>query len=102
MGLDAAHIRWHQAGGPSDESNGLALCVMHHKAFDLGAFTIRPDGILLVSDQVNGTTGMQDHLLAFHGRLIRRPQKPKWAPLVQHIAWHFREVFRGDARHLPD
>jgi putative restriction endonuclease len=101
MGLDAAHIRWHQAGGPSDESNGLALCVMHHKAFDLGAFTVRQDGTLLISDQVNGTTGLQDHLLAFHGRLIRKPQKPVWAPLAQHISWHFREVFRGDARHLP-
>jgi putative restriction endonuclease len=101
MGLDAAHIRWHQSGGPSDESNGLALCVMHHKAFDLGAFTIRADGIFLVSDQVNGTTGIQDHLLAFHGRLIRRPQNPEWAPLAQHIAWHYREVFRGDARYIP-
>jgi putative restriction endonuclease len=40
IALDAAHIRWHQAGGPDVESNGLALCVMHHKTFDLGAFTV--------------------------------------------------------------
>src|SRR5262249_538800 len=26
IALDAAHIRWHQAGGPDRESNGLALC----------------------------------------------------------------------------
>jgi putative restriction endonuclease len=39
IALDAAHIRWHQAGGPDVEGNGLALCVLHHKTFDLGAFT---------------------------------------------------------------
>jgi putative restriction endonuclease len=39
IGLDAAHIRWHQAGGPDTEVNGLALCVLHHKTFDLGAFS---------------------------------------------------------------
>ena len=33
VALDAAHIRWHQAGGPDTESNGLALCVVHHKLF---------------------------------------------------------------------
>jgi putative restriction endonuclease len=33
IALDAAHIRWHQAGGPAQESNGLALCVLHHKTF---------------------------------------------------------------------
>ena len=44
IALDAAHIRWHQAGGPDKESNGLALCVLHHKTFDLGAFTLGPEG----------------------------------------------------------
>jgi putative restriction endonuclease len=38
IALDAAHIRWHQAGGPDEECNGLALCVLLHKTFDLGAF----------------------------------------------------------------
>src|SRR5262249_61325836 len=33
IALDAAHIRWFQAGGPDGESNGLALCELHHKTF---------------------------------------------------------------------
>jgi hypothetical protein len=41
VALDAAHIRWHQAGGPDEEANGLALRVLHHKLFDLGAFTVK-------------------------------------------------------------
>jgi putative restriction endonuclease len=98
IALDAAHIRWHQFGGPDVESNGLALCVLHHKTFDLGAFTLA-DGVLLVSDQANGTTGFAEALTAFHGKPIRAAQHPDWRPLPHHLAWHKLEVFKGAARH---
>jgi putative restriction endonuclease len=98
IGLDAAHIRWHQAGGPESEDNGLALCVLHHKTFDLGAFTVA-DGLLLVSDQANGTSWFLESLMAFHGRPIREAQHPDWSPHPRHLEWHGREVFKGDARH---
>ena len=42
LGLEAAHIKWHAAGGPDIVSNGLALCVMHHKALDRGALGLTP------------------------------------------------------------
>src|SRR3954452_24963472 len=84
IALDAAHIRWHQAGGPETESNGFALCVLHHKTFDLGAFTVS-GGVLLVSDQANGTTGFQETLMAFHGKAIRDPQHPAWKPEPRHL-----------------
>jgi putative restriction endonuclease len=98
IALDAAHIRWHQAGGPDVESNGLALCVLHHKTFDLGAFTLT-DGVLVVSDQANGTAGFAEALMAYHGRPIRPPQHPDWRPEPKHVEWHGREVFKGEARH---
>jgi putative restriction endonuclease len=97
IALDAAHIRWHQAGGPETENNGLALCVLHHKTFDVGAFTVS-DGIMLVSDQVNGTAGFQETLLAYHGKPIRDPQHPDWRPEPVHLEWHAKEVFKGEAR----
>ena len=84
IALDAAHIRWHQAGGPETEDNGLALCVIHHKTFDLGAFTVR-DGVLLVSDQANGTSWFQEVLLAFHGKPIREAQHAGWQPNPRHL-----------------
>jgi putative restriction endonuclease len=99
IALDAAHIRWHQAGGPSTESNGLALCVLHHTTFDLGAFTIR-DGVVLVSDRANGTTGFLELLMAHHGKPVRAAQRPDWQPEPGHLDWHRREVFKGEARHL--
>jgi putative restriction endonuclease len=98
IALDAAHIRWHQAGGPDVENNGLALCVLHHKTFDLGAFTVA-DGVLLVSDQANGTTGFAESLMAYHGKPIRPAQHPDWRPMPHHLAWHKEEVFKGEARH---
>ncbi|WP_165068117.1 phosphorothioated DNA-binding restriction endonuclease [Paludisphaera rhizosphaerae] len=99
IALDAAHIRWHQAGGPETEDNGLALCVLHHKTFDLGAFTVQ-DGLLLVSDQANGSTGFQEALMAYHGKPIRTAQRPDWTPHPEHLGWHGREVFKGEARHV--
>lgn len=98
IALDAAHIRWHQAGGPDAENNGLTLCVLHHKTFDLGAFTVA-DGILLVSDHANGTSGFQELLMAHHGKPIRPPQHPDWRPHPGYLEWHGREVFKGKARH---
>jgi putative restriction endonuclease len=99
IALDAAHIRWHQAGGPDREANGLALCVLHHKTFDLGAFTLHPEGVLLVSDQANGTAGFHEALLRHHGKRVRAPQHPEWQPHADFLDWHGREVFKGAARH---
>jgi putative restriction endonuclease len=75
--LDAAHIRWHQAGGPDIEGNGLALCALHHKTFDLGAFTVR-EAVVLVSDTAHGTAGFEEWLMAHDGRPLRDPQRPDW------------------------
>jgi enterochelin esterase family protein len=78
--------------------NGLALCVLHHKTFDFGAFTVR-EGVRLVSDQADGTTGFQEALMDDHGKPIRDPQHPDWGPEPKHLDWHGREVFKGAARH---
>lgn len=29
-GIEAANIMWHTGAGPDEESNGLALCTLHH------------------------------------------------------------------------
>jgi putative restriction endonuclease len=98
VALDAAHIRWVQAAGPDVEANGLALCVLHHKLFDLGAFTLGKDGRLLVSDQAHGTGGFDECLMRHHGKEARRPQRHEWNPDPDYLDWHLREVFRGEAR----
>ncbi len=101
MGLEAAHIQWHQAGGPDEEQNGLALCSLHHKAFDLGAFTIHSDRVLLVSEQAHGQRGFDEWLLKFHGQPIRPPQRESYLPAGAYLYWHEREVFKRPPRELP-
>lgn len=99
VALDAAHIRWHQAAGPDTEDNGLALCSLHHKLLDLGAYTVSPQGVVLVSDQTTGTDGFAESLLRHHAKPIRLAQRPEWMPKPDHLDWHGREVFKGQARH---
>jgi putative restriction endonuclease len=76
--------------------------VLHHKLFDLGAFTLNVAGLLLVSDQVHGTEqGLSESLMRHHGNRVRPAQRPEWCPDSDFLAWHDREVFKGEARHLP-
>ncbi len=96
--LEAAHIKWHQASGPPIVPNGLALCVLHHKVFDLGAFTLTRELIVLVSDQATGLAGFTEHLLSYHGRELLKPVHPQDLPCPDFIDWHKDEVFRGVPR----
>lgn len=98
IGLEGAHIQWHQAGGPDEEPNGLALCALHHKAFDLGAFTIGDDLGLRLSAALHGGEAFDRGFLAHHGRAIRLPPDPGHRPGAPFLAWHRREVFREPAR----
>lgn len=95
VALEAAHIKWHQAGGPSTEENGLALCTMHHKLFDRGGVTLDPERRLVVSPWVNGSTGFEEWVLRFDRQPIRQPRSPDHVPLEEFVRWHVLEVFKG-------
>ena len=101
IALEAAHIKWYQAGGPDTEVNGIALCVLHHKLFDRGAFTISDDMKILVSTLAYGTVGFQEWLMNFHGNKITPPQRKSYYPDREFVDWHISEVFRGEHRELP-
>lgn len=98
LGLEAAHIRWHQARGPDEVPNGLALCVLHHKLLDRGALTIDETHRVQASELVTGGQGFEDWVLRFHGENLRPPLRRGDRPAAEHLAWHRREVFRGRAR----
>lgn len=97
-GLEAAHIMWRTVGGPDEESNGLALCVLHHKAFDLGAFTVEPDGQTIVCSQELSGTNKTEWLIGFHGSKIREPQSSRYFPAEQYLDWHRRTIFKEPKR----
>ncbi|MFC3016575.1 phosphorothioated DNA-binding restriction endonuclease [Virgibacillus litoralis] len=100
VGIEAAHIKWHQAGGPDQEENGLALCSLHHKLFDRGVFTISKDRKLIVSQDAHGTNGFKEMLLDYHGLIIRNPIEQVYYPNNSYLDWHVREVFKGPERYI--
>ena len=100
IGLEAAHIKWHQAQGPDVEENGLALCATHHKFFDFGALSLTDAGTIILSRQLSGSGDFTDRVLKHHGTAVRAPQDPEHAPGNEYISWHQEQVFKGPARAL--
>jgi putative restriction endonuclease len=98
LGLEAAHIKWRQAGGPDLVRNGLALCSLHHKALDLGGIGLSDELTLLVSEELRGHIGFDDAFLRFKGRQIRSPRRDEDLPQREFLAWHRSQVFRTPAR----
>ena len=99
VGLEAAHIRWVQAHGPDIEPNGLALCSLHHKLFDLGVFTVLPGQFMLVvSQHVTGSDEVRARLMGYHGAGIVLPQSRTSYPAAEFLAWHQGEVFKKPQR----
>jgi putative restriction endonuclease len=100
VGLEAAYIRWHKAGGPSTVNNGMALCSLHHKLFDRGAFTLTEGRRVLVSAELQGSAATEQWVTRYHGSKLRLPRRAANHPDPAFLDWHAREVFRGPARPL--
>jgi putative restriction endonuclease len=82
--LDAAHILpdSHPKGEPT-VPNGLALCKLHHAAFDSNIIGVRPDLVIQVSqkvlDEIDGPMLLHG-LQGFHGRSITVPRQQSLQP----------------------
>jgi putative restriction endonuclease len=50
--LDAAHIREDRDGGEPIVPNGVAMCAIHHRAFDSSLLGIRPDYVVEIREDV--------------------------------------------------
>lgn len=82
--LDAAHIKEDAEGGEPIVPNGLAMCAIHHRAFDAQVLGIRPDyQVEIRSDVLEEKDGptLRHALQGLHGQLIvlprRRVQRPR-------------------------
>lgn len=95
VALDAAHIHWHTHGGADEVWNGIALCVLHHRLFDRGVFTLDEGLRVMVSELVERSRGAEEALLRFQGVGVRRPEAVGERPAEEVVGWHRREVFRG-------
>lgn len=99
IGLEAAHIKWFQARGPDVVPNGIAMCSLHHKVFDLGAFKILPGSYQMVfSQHLNGSEASARIMLAYHGAGLIMPQSREYMPDPNFLDWHSTQVFKSPAR----
>jgi putative restriction endonuclease len=75
--LDAAHIRTDAQGGEPVVTNGLAMCAIHHRAFDADVLTVRPDYRIEISPKIlaehDGPT-LQYALQELHEQPISLPR----------------------------
>ncbi|CQR79045.1 phosphorothioated DNA-binding restriction endonuclease [Enterobacter hormaechei] len=94
VGLEAAHIKWKQFGGPCEIPNGLALCAIHHKAFDKGSIGLDESMRVLVSEAVNGNGNVGRLFWDFAGKQIALPVVKGNYPREGFVEWHRREVFK--------
>jgi putative restriction endonuclease len=99
VGLEAAHVRWFNIGGPDEPANGLCLCSLHHKLFDRGVLGLTPEHTVAVSAHfVGGGKLAQEFVLALVGKEIAEPIVGFPTIAEEHIAWHRTEVFRLPGR----
>ncbi len=98
--VDAAHII-----GDSDPRgiaavvNGLALCTIHHAAYDRNLLGIDGDGVVHISARLLGETDgpmLSEGLQRFHREAIVMPQRPADRPDPERLDWRFA-AFRRDA-----
>ncbi len=97
--LDAAHITADsELEGEPKVSNGLALCKLHHAAFDNFFLTVRPDyrievkrSILAESDGPMLLVGLKQ----IHGQLIQLPRAVSDRPDRERLERHFERFTRA-------
>jgi len=96
--LDAAHIvPDSEEHGLPTTSNGLALCKIHHAAYDQNMLGVSPDYRVAVNrdvlEEIDGPM-LRHGIQEMHGREIVLPTKPKDRPDREGLAWRW-ERFVG-------
>jgi hypothetical protein len=99
--VEAAHIVPHSVMGRDDIWNGLALCHLHHWAFDVGWFTLQDQYQIHVSPQVNylppdfGRLGDYEFIRSMSSKRakILLPDRREFYPHHNAIRWHRQNIF---------
>ena len=84
--LEAAHIIPRSLNGADDVRNGLALCRVHHWAFDTDLIRVDATGVLSV-DPAAAKLPENSAIAAVDGMTLRMPAKPTLAPHPLCLEW---------------
>jgi len=77
--VDSAHIYPKEKNGSDDLRNGIALCKLHHWAFDKGLFSIRDDYSIIVENRIKGDYNYKE-ICCFENRKIKSPKEKEFSP----------------------
>jgi putative restriction endonuclease len=91
--VQAAHI----VADPSPQGiaavvNGLALCAIHHLAYDRNLLGIDPDGVVHIARRVREERDgpmLREGIQGFHGAAIRKPRRPADHPDPERLGTRF-------------
>ena len=96
--LIASHIvPWSKNRGRLNPHNGLCLNALHDRAFDCGLITVKPDGIIVISELLREEAQNcreSAFVVGQAGKKIRMPEKFK--PSKEFLDYHNHEIFVGD------
>ena len=96
LNMEAAHIKPVRDDGPDDIQNGLALCSLHHRAFDRGIIGLKEDRQefrVIVSELIQGIS--RNSLIDLRNQPLRGPRMPMQAPNLQFVDHHLTHYFLG-------
>jgi hypothetical protein len=99
--VEAAHIVPHSSFGKDDIWNGLALCHLHHWAYDVGWFSFEDNFRVITSRKIQtlshdyGKMWDYDFIgqLAKRGSIISLPDNKNNHPHLSAIIWHRENIF---------
>jgi hypothetical protein len=99
--VEAAHIVPHRSNGKDDILNGIALCHLHHWAFDVGWFTLDDNFNVQTSTQIQhlpndfGKIGNYDFTFELTKEKLRihLPNRVEIYPHKNAIEWHRQNIF---------
>ena len=90
--LDASHIISDEEEGPPTVDNGLALCKIHHTAYDRMLIGVTPDYVINVRrDVLDDEDGpmLLHGLQELHGRALILPKKQDDWPNKEYLDWRY-------------
>jgi putative restriction endonuclease len=98
--VQAAHIVEFASDGLEEVTNGLALCAIHHLAYDRNLLGIDPGGVVHIAKGLREETDgamLREGIQSFHGSRIRPPGDPADRPDPERLAERFDRFSQASA-----
>ncbi len=96
--VEAAHIVPWSHSHNDDPRNGLALCGVHHWAFDQGLLGVSHDYLIAVSPIATQQGEMAAPIYNLANRQLVLPQDNFLIPAKRALDWHYINTFRATVR----